>query len=97
MSQHSRPRPTTASVTPMRRPWLTLVLLLAGAAVGGCQSDDGSDDDLGRPCAYDGQCGGGLICDFHMGLGTCQLAHSHSGTSTSSGGESESDGSSSSG
>jgi len=65
--------------------------LLAGAVLGSCAGDDGKSggDDLGRPCAYDGDCGGGLICDFHMGLGTCQEDHGHSST-----GDSESDASS---
>lgn len=66
--------------------------LLAGAVLGSCEGDDGSSsggDDLGRPCAYDGDCGGGLVCDFHMGLGTCQEDHGHSST-----GDSESDASS---
>ena len=58
--------------------------LLAGLTLSACAGEDGGDSDLGRPCAYDGDCGGGLICDFHMGLGTCQEKHSHSGSSSSS-------------
>ncbi len=65
---------------------------MAGAALISCEGEDGTGgDDLGRPCAYDGDCGGELICDFHMGLGTCQEDHGHSST-----GDSDSDSDSSS-
>jgi hypothetical protein len=68
--------------------------LLAAAALVSCEGDDGSGgDDLGRPCAYDGDCGGDLVCDFHMGLGTCQEDHGHSSGGDSSG-DSEGDSSS---
>ncbi len=67
-----------------------LYLLISGA-LGACASDDGGGDDLGRPCVYDGDCGGTLVCDFHMGLGTCQEEHGHS----SSGSTGDSSGSSS--
>ncbi|MCA9657405.1 MAG: hypothetical protein KC486_03615 [Myxococcales bacterium] len=59
---------------------LTFGLFLS-AGIGACDGgDDGSSDDLGKPCNYDGDCSGDLVCDFHMALGTCQLAHGHSST-----------------
>jgi len=72
----------------MKRFLIFGVWLSAAAALGACVGDDEASDDLGRPCTYDGNCGGELVCDFHMGLGTCQEEHSHgsssSGTSSSS-------------
>ncbi|MEZ4383213.1 MAG: hypothetical protein R3A79_17935 [Nannocystaceae bacterium] len=62
----------------MRRLGVLTISLLLGAALGACDgNDDDPDADLGKPCNYDGDCSGDLICDFHMALGTCQLPHGH--------------------
>ncbi|HGG58041.1 MAG TPA: hypothetical protein ENK31_09630 [Nannocystis exedens] len=60
------------------------ICLLIGGSLGACAGDDSGRDDLGRPCAYDGDCGGTLVCDFHMALGTCQEPHGHSSSSSGS-------------
>jgi hypothetical protein len=36
-----------------------------------------NSNSSGAPCESDADCGEGLICDVHDGLGTCQEDHSH--------------------